>query len=130
MEWVTSRVAHGFIGHSGDPRTCAGHAKPLHVCIAPLPTQCARAYCHRTLKIALVILHADPARGGAERYTIDLASALRARGQDVTLIASSFPVDPVPADSVHLDIGRGTRLGKYLRFLAQLDRHLDQARYD
>jgi len=28
------------------------------------------------LKIALVILHADPSRGGAERYTVDLAAGL------------------------------------------------------
>ena len=33
----------------------------------------------RLLKIALVILHADPARGGAERYTTDLAAALTQR---------------------------------------------------
>jgi hypothetical protein len=32
------------------------------------------------MRIALVILHADPARGGAERYTIDLANALAPAG--------------------------------------------------
>ena len=43
------------------------------------------------MKIALVILHADPARGGAERYTIDLAAAL-------ARIATSAVYHPVPHD--------------------------------
>ncbi|CAA9371559.1 MAG: hypothetical protein AVDCRST_MAG64-163, partial [uncultured Phycisphaerae bacterium] len=40
------------------------------------------------MKVALVILHADPARGGAERYTADLAAALGKRGHDVTVLSS------------------------------------------
>src|SRR5690349_13355131 len=42
------------------------------------------------LDIALVILDADPARGGAERYTVDLAHALAGRGHATSLLASSF----------------------------------------
>jgi UDP-glucose:(heptosyl)LPS alpha-1,3-glucosyltransferase len=41
------------------------------------------------LNIALIILHADPVRGGAERYTVDLATALGAAGHRVTLAHSS-----------------------------------------
>ena len=81
------------------------------------------------MKIALVILHADPARGGAERYTIDLAAALVALGHDVSLIATSFaPI--VPAKKVLLEAKAPTRLGRYLRFLDALDAHLDSEQYD
>ncbi|MDB5172013.1 MAG: glycosyl transferase, group 1, partial [Phycisphaerales bacterium] len=76
------------------------------------------------LRIALVILHGDPARGGAERYTVDLAAALRGRGHDAAVVASGFPPGELPAGAVRLDTGGGTRLGRYLSFLDQLDRHL------
>ena len=82
------------------------------------------------MKIGLVILHADPARGGAERYTVDLADALRERGHDVALVASSFGNRPVPAGGVHVESRSATRRGQYLRFLDGLDAHLDSARYD
>ncbi|MDB5299345.1 MAG: hypothetical protein JWO87_1008 [Phycisphaerales bacterium] len=82
------------------------------------------------LRIALVILHGDPARGGAERYTVDLAAALRGRGHDAAVVASGFPPGELPAGAVRLDTGGGTRLGRYLSFLDQLDRHLIEARYD
>ena len=83
------------------------------------------------MRIALVILHADPARGGAERYTIDLAAGLRGRGHDVTLVASSFPDAAGSANqNLLLPVGRGTRLRKYIRFLDLLDQRLQQERYD
>jgi UDP-glucose:(heptosyl)LPS alpha-1,3-glucosyltransferase len=78
----------------------------------------------------LVILHADPARGGAERYTIDLAASLRSRGHDVTLVASSFSETLVSEKKILLPVGRGTRLRKYVRFLDALDQHLQAERYD
>jgi UDP-glucose:(heptosyl)LPS alpha-1,3-glucosyltransferase len=82
------------------------------------------------LNIALVILHADPARGGAERYTIDLAAALRRRGHRVSLIASDFGKDAHAPQDVQLPPGSRTRDGRYLRFLDRLDRHLAETRYD
>src|SRR5687768_382449 len=82
------------------------------------------------MKIALVILHADPARGGAERYTIDLAAALARRGHAVSLLATTFATPPNGAVTVNLDAGGVTRLGKYRRFLAALDEHLAQSAYD
>src|SRR5262245_6360726 len=82
------------------------------------------------MKIALVILHADPARGGAERYTVDLAAALARRGHAVSLLASSF-ADPMEnVRFVPLDHRGATRAGKYLRFLDSLDAHLRDERYD
>src|SRR6185437_4879460 len=73
------------------------------------------------LRIALVILHADPARGGAERYTVDLAAALRRRGHEVRIISSSFAPGPLPQGAVHLSVARATRLGRYMQFLDRVD---------
>jgi UDP-glucose:(heptosyl)LPS alpha-1,3-glucosyltransferase len=81
------------------------------------------------MKIALVILHADPSRGGAERYTIDLAAALVARGHDVSLIAASFAGETA-GRRVPLPMKAATRLGRYLMFLDALDAHLAEESYD
>jgi UDP-glucose:(heptosyl)LPS alpha-1,3-glucosyltransferase len=82
------------------------------------------------LKVALVILLADPGRGGAVRYTFDLAEAVAARGDDVSLLASSFGPEPAGVTLVKLDHGGVTRLGKYRRFLRSLDAHLAETKYD
>jgi UDP-glucose:(heptosyl)LPS alpha-1,3-glucosyltransferase len=82
------------------------------------------------VKVALVILHADPRKGGAEGYTVNLAHALARRGHDVTLVATTFGPQCEPIAQVPLD-GRGvTRLGRYRAFLDSLDHHLAQTRYD
>lgn len=77
------------------------------------------------MKIALVILHADPDRGGAERYCVDLAVALVERGHEVSLLAVSF------AGSIDQRVARETmaakartRVGRYGRFLDSVDSHL------
>jgi UDP-glucose:(heptosyl)LPS alpha-1,3-glucosyltransferase len=82
------------------------------------------------VKIALVILHADPARGGAERYTVDLAGGLARRGHDVRIIATSFSNVVDPSMRVHLDARAPTRRGRYGKFLRLLDRHLTNERFD
>jgi UDP-glucose:(heptosyl)LPS alpha-1,3-glucosyltransferase len=82
------------------------------------------------MKVGLVILHADPRKGGAEGYTVNLARALIARGHDVSLLATTFGPQADGIPQVLLD-GRGiTRLGRYRSFLNCLDRHLDSTRYD
>jgi UDP-glucose:(heptosyl)LPS alpha-1,3-glucosyltransferase len=82
------------------------------------------------VKVALVILHADPARGGAERYTIDLAGALVRRGHEVSLLASSFGGAVEGVRSQLLDAGGATRARRYIRFLDSLDVHLASTDYD
>jgi UDP-glucose:(heptosyl)LPS alpha-1,3-glucosyltransferase len=82
------------------------------------------------LKIALVILHANPARGGAERYTDDLAHALRERKHEVSLLASTFPQGRPGPDDVLIPTEGVTRAGKYRSFLKSLDSHLNQTHYD
>ena len=82
------------------------------------------------MKIALVILHADPRRGGAERYTVDLARGLTRRGHQVSIVATSFPVMFSDVTSVHLLTDERTRTGRYKSFLQQFDSHLHIAPYD
>ena len=85
---------------------------------------------HSHMKIALVILHADPARGGAERYTVDLAAALARRRHDVSILATSFAKCPEFVKPVELPAPGGTRVRQYRSMLDSLDRHLDNTRYD
>lgn len=69
------------------------------------------------MKILLVILHADPARGGAERYTVDLARGLVDLGQSVTLAATSFGPPIAGVEFVQLGAHGWSRLARYRRFL-------------
>ena len=71
------------------------------------------------MRLALVILHADPARGGAERYTLGLAATLRRRGHEVGVI-----------DSAALGVGGRTRAGRYRDFGRRLRARLDESRPD
>lgn len=82
------------------------------------------------MNILLVILHADPARGGAERYTLDLAQALTQRGHAVCLGARTFARIPAGVQRVDLNGGGVTRLGQYRRFLDELTFHRTDHRYD
>jgi UDP-glucose:(heptosyl)LPS alpha-1,3-glucosyltransferase len=82
------------------------------------------------LNIALVILHADPAKGGAERYTFDLSVALARQGHAATLLASTFGPRPDGVTCVELGEHGFTRLARYERFLSDLDEHLRRTTYD
>lgn len=89
-----------------------------------------RILLQQTMKIALVILNAEPQRGGAERYTQDLATALVARGHEVHLLASRFARSVEPARQVHLDGAAGSRIGRYRAFAGSLAEHLQGHSYD
>lgn len=82
------------------------------------------------MRVALVILHADPRKGGAEGYTANLAEALRRRGHDVSLLATSFGPGGEGAARVRLDGAGVTRLRRYKSFVRSLDAHLAATRYD
>jgi len=82
------------------------------------------------MRIALVILHADPARGGAERYTADIAGALGKRGHAVSVLASDFPREYSGGEQVVLEAGGLTRVAQYQRFCDSLDEHLGSHSYD
>ena len=82
------------------------------------------------MKIALAILNAEPERGGAERYTLDLASALVARGHEVYLLASRFARNVEPARQIRLAGAAGSRTGRFLKFIDSLEKHLKTNQYD
>lgn len=84
------------------------------------------------MKVALITYHADPARGGAERYTVDLARALAARGHDVALLyAAAFAGEGMAGvRHLHIKTGGVTRAKRYRNFLDALERHLDAESYD
>ncbi len=73
------------------------------------------------MNVALVILHADPSRGGAERYTRDLAAGLTRRGHAVSLLATTFADVPTGVVTMPLDASGATRVRRYERFLANVD---------
>src|SRR5687768_2894199 len=81
------------------------------------------------MKIALVILHVDPSRGGAERYTIDLSAALVQHGYEVHLLAQSFAGAPDGVRQVTMPSAM-TRTMSYRRFLRGAEAQLDQEKYD
>lgn len=82
------------------------------------------------MKIALVIQNAEPQRGGAERYTANLAADLVARGHEVHLLAQRFARNVEPAQQVRLAGAAGTRVGRYETLLHSLARHLTETQYD
>jgi UDP-glucose:(heptosyl)LPS alpha-1,3-glucosyltransferase len=84
------------------------------------------------VKVALVILHADPAKGGAEGYTVNLAHALNRRGHDVSLLATTFgeAARGGVVGNVMLEGGGLTRRGRYHAFIDSLDSHLASHAYD
>lgn len=88
---------------------------------------------HNPLTIALVILRADPSRGGAERYTVDLAEALGRRGHRVGVVSGggamardsvTYYRPGIPYHQAHLRSGGLTRLQQYRHFLDSVDRYL------
>lgn len=96
------------------------------------------------MRIAMVILHVDPSRGGAERYTLDLAQAMASRGHQVDLLCST-PEGMIPyglraaanaaagagqVQAISLASNRSTRSGRYLSFLAQVDECYQRGIYD
>lgn len=84
------------------------------------------------MKIALITYHADPARGGAERYTIDLARALAGRGYDVALLhAGASVAEKLPGVAyIHDKVGGVSRAGRHGNFLHAIDRRLEAEHFD
>lgn len=84
------------------------------------------------MKVALITYHADPARGGAEAYTVDLARALAACDHDVTLIHAAAVSGQKAAgvSYVYADGGGLTRTAQRRNFLCALDKRLDAEHFD
>jgi UDP-glucose:(heptosyl)LPS alpha-1,3-glucosyltransferase len=81
------------------------------------------------VRVALVIFHADPARGGAERYTFQLAASLRDAGHEVSLLAATIEPEP-PARFVKLAHTGALRTVRFHSFCESLVEHLKGESYD
>ena len=82
------------------------------------------------VKVLLVILHADRARGGAERYTLDLHESLRRRAVASVLAASSFVGLPPSQHHRSLPSPGATRSGRYRSFVRSLEDLLAREAFD
>lgn len=82
------------------------------------------------MNIGLVIFRGEEKRGGAERYTVDIAQGLFERGHAVDLMSSSFGNEMAGVKFVQFAAKAPTRGGKYLNFLKNLDAHLARSTYD
>ncbi|ACI94234.1 glycosyl transferase, group 1 [Afipia carboxidovorans OM5] len=84
------------------------------------------------MKIALITFHADPTRGGAERYTIELAGALTQQGHDVVILHYT-PLKSAPApnlDYTRVGRNRRTKAGQYLAFIDAVDKQITRDHFD
>lgn len=82
------------------------------------------------VKIALIIEHADAARGGAERYTMQLAAAMVERGHQVKVLAREGQAAPAEVELIILRARSIAKTTRYARFLQLIDQHLKNTRYD
>jgi len=82
------------------------------------------------MNIGLVIFRGDPQRGGAERYTADIAAALAERGHRVDLISTRFGGEIPGVNFIPIATNSPTRAGRYLDFLNHLETHLSGRKYD
>ena len=82
------------------------------------------------MKILLVILHADPARGGAELYACHLAQRLCDAGHQSHVAAATFAGVVQPQQRVPIEFDGPTRAARYRNFCNGLKRHLEANQYD
>ncbi|MGD0390776.1 MAG: glycosyltransferase family 4 protein [Tepidisphaeraceae bacterium] len=82
------------------------------------------------MNIALVIFRGEERRGGAERYTADIAAALAARGHGVDLLSTRFGREIPGVNFVPIAAQAPTRAGRYLEFLNHLEATLAGRKYD
>ena len=81
------------------------------------------------MRVLLAILNASVARGGAERYTRDLATAFLSRGIDVSTVATTFDAD-WPGTKHEVTLRAMTRAGAYSGYLAKVDKLIDGEQFD
>jgi UDP-glucose:(heptosyl)LPS alpha-1,3-glucosyltransferase len=83
------------------------------------------------MRIALIIEEFNPAAGGAERSTLQIAQQLVARGHEVTIVTSMAATDQVPQGVSVMQLGKKTRSATRLRnFSKWAVKTLDEGRFD
>jgi UDP-glucose:(heptosyl)LPS alpha-1,3-glucosyltransferase len=71
------------------------------------------------MKIAIVIEHFNPKRGGAEVYTSYLAGRLAADGHDVTVFSEDSQLEPARVNMVRVPVKGITAAGRVLSFATE-----------
>lgn len=81
------------------------------------------------MKLALILLRCDDRLGGAERYTIDLAAGLTARGIAVSVLATGFH-GLAGANALSVPTRGLTRAARYRSFDRAVTQLVQQHRFD
>jgi len=71
------------------------------------------------MKIAIVIEHFNPRRGGAETYTAYLVERLASEGHEVSLLSEDWAVEPAGVTMVRVPVKGFTAAGRYLSFATE-----------
>jgi UDP-glucose:(heptosyl)LPS alpha-1,3-glucosyltransferase len=71
------------------------------------------------MKIAIVIEHFNPRRGGAETYTAYLVERLAFEGHEVSLLSEDWAVEPAGVTMVRVPVKGITAAGRYLSFATE-----------
>jgi UDP-glucose:(heptosyl)LPS alpha-1,3-glucosyltransferase len=81
------------------------------------------------MRIALVIFRAEPSRGGAERYAMDLGLQLQLRGHEVSVLSSTFG-DIGTLKRVATTCPGVTRTARYRRFVDRVESVVQAEQFD
>ena len=68
------------------------------------------------MKIAIVIEHFNPARGGAETYTVGLVQWLCRKGHEVTIFTQDWVAEPTGVTMVAVPVKGISAARRYLSF--------------
>ncbi|HUT59754.1 MAG TPA: glycosyltransferase family 4 protein [Phycisphaerae bacterium] len=82
------------------------------------------------LRIALVVEHMDPVRGGCETYTAWIASALAERGHDVTIICHDNAWETPGVDFAHVRRRGTVRTSELRNFAADVRAAVEREGFD
>lgn len=82
------------------------------------------------MKIAVVIEHFDPARGGAETYTAGLVQWLAGKGHEVTVLAEDWSSEPANMTLVKVPVKGMTGARRYLSFSTEASGLVSSGGYD
>ncbi len=82
------------------------------------------------MKIAIVIEHFNPARGGAETYTADLVSWLASHRHDVTVFTQDWAAEPTGVTMVTVPVKGISAARRYLSFSTEASQLVSEGAFE